>query len=148
MAFQGEYFNSIDAKGRASIPAEFRKVLESAYGDEQMVVTKNTENGLTVYPFSAWEGIVQKVQESPNSKRKKALLRFMVVPAKTVGFDAQGRIPIPLPLREFAGFEKDIVVMGMFDKVEIYSKSHYAAAIEQSRELLEEEPDFVDEMGL
>lgn len=148
MAFQGEHHNSIDAKGRASIPADFRKVLQSVYGDEQMVVTKNLENGLTAYPLSSWDAIVKKIQQSPNSKQKKALLRVVVAPSKVVSFDTQGRIPVPPALREFAGLEKDLVVLGVFDKIEIYNRSSYAAAIQQSIDVLDENLDYVDDVGL
>jgi MraZ protein len=69
MSFQGEYINSIDPKGRASIPARFREVLVGAYGDERVVVTKNLEDGLTAYPVPVWEQIRERVEKSPPSTR-------------------------------------------------------------------------------
>jgi len=148
MIFQGESFNTIDAKGRASIPVGLRDALKSGFGDEQLVVTKNREQGLTAYPLSAWEEIVKRIQAGPGSQKKTALMRLMVVPAKAVGFDAQGRIPLPAPLRDYAGLEKDIVVLGMDDKIEIYNRAQYLEAVEQSKSILEEDPDYVDQLGL
>src|SRR5690554_5357756 len=107
MNFQGEYNNSIDPKGRASIPARFREVLSASYGDERLVVTKNLENGLTAYPLSSWNDIVQKVQESPSSPEKNAVIRLMIAPATECAFDKQGRIQIPHALRAYAALEKE-----------------------------------------
>ena len=63
MIFQGEFKNSIDPKGRASIPAKFREVLNEVYGDDRLIVTKNLEDGLTANPPSSWKTIVQKVND-------------------------------------------------------------------------------------
>jgi len=62
MKFRGEFNNSIDPKGRASIPARFREVLNSEFDDEALVVTKNLEGGLSAYPVSAWQKIIDQVQ--------------------------------------------------------------------------------------
>ena len=148
MIFQGEYFNTIDAKGRASIPVAFRERLKSFCNDEQLVVTKNRERGLTAYPRSAWEQSLKQIQEMPASQKKTDLMRAIVVPAKELGFDAQGRIPLPGPLREFAGLEKDVVVIGLGDKIEIYNRAQYQATIDKSMGTLDEDPDYMAGLGL
>lgn len=147
MHFQGEYNNSIDPKGRASIPARFRDVLDSAFGDERLVVTKNLENGLTAYPLSSWGEIVERVQKSAPSQEKNAVIRLMIAPAAECVFDKQGRIQIPQALRTFAALEKEIVVVGLFEKIEIYSQARYAEVTRKSEELLQVAPQVVSGLG-
>ena len=148
MIFQGEFNNSIDPKGRASIPAKFREVLADAYGDEVLVVTKNVEGGLSAYPLSSWGKIVERVQQSPPGPEKNAVIRLIVAPATECAFDKQGRVLIPPALRSHAGLEKEIVVVGMFDKIDLYSQIKYAEVTRHSEALLQDSPDFVAGVGL
>jgi MraZ protein len=147
MNFQGEYNNSIDPKGRASIPARFRDVLSTSYGDERLVVTKNLENGLTAYPLSSWNEIVERVHQSAPSQEKNAVIRLMIAPAEECAFDKQGRIQIPHALRTFAALEKEIVVVGLFEKIEIYSQLKYAEVTRKSEELLQTAAQVVSGLG-
>lgn len=148
MIFQGEFNNLIDPKGRASIPAKFRDVLVDSYGDEQLMITKNFEGGLSAYPVSSWRKIVSRIQETPASQEKNATIRLMVAPATECPFDKQGRILIPPALRAHAGLEKEIVVVGMFEKIDLYSQAKYAEVTRQSEALLQGNPDFVASVGL
>jgi MraZ protein len=147
MSFQGEYINSIDPKGRASIPARFREVLVGAYGDERVVVTKNLEDGLTAYPFPVWEQIRERVEKSPPSPNKAAMVRVILAPATECAFDKQGRIQIPQALRSFAGLEKEIVVVGLIDKIELHSQVRYAEVSRRSQALLQADPQVVADFG-
>ncbi len=147
MSFQGEFINTIDPKGRASIPARFRESLLSTYGDERVVVTKNLENGLTVYPLSSWAQIKERVEKSPPTPHKLALTRALISPASECAFDKQGRIQIPQSLRTFAELEKEIVVVGLFDKIEVYSQVRYAEVSRRSQALLQAEPQVVADFG-
>jgi len=147
MSFQGEYINTIDPKGRASIPARFREVLVKAYGDERVVVTKNLEGGLTVYPLSSWTQIQERVEKSPASPQKNALIRTMIAPAAECSFDKQGRVQIPQSLRTHGELEKEIVVVGLFDKIEIYSQVRYAEVNRRSQALLQADPQVVADFG-
>lgn len=148
MIFQGESNNSIDLKGRASIPAKFREVLADSYGDECLMVTKNLEGGLSAYPASTWPEIVEKVRQIPAGNKKTATIRLMIAPAEKCPFDKQGRILIPPSLRSHAGLEKEIVVVGMFEKIDIYSHVKYADVTRNSEALLQEDPDFIASLGL
>ena len=147
MTFQGEFNNSVDPKGRASIPAKFREVLVSAYGDERLVVTKSWEDGLTAYPVSRWEELKKNVEKSPAGKQKNAALRIVIAPAVECGFDKQGRILIPESLRSYAALQKDIVVVGMVDKIEIYSQAKHAEVTRSSADFIKEDPQFMADMG-
>ena len=144
--FTGEYHNTIDTKGRASIPARFREVLNDC-GDECLVVTKNMEGGLTAYPQSEWSRILENVRNAPNSPNKTAMIRNLISPGVECTFDKQGRIQVPQSLRTHAGLEKDIVVVGLFEKIEIFSQVKYAEVTQKSGELLLADSQAVADMG-
>ncbi len=146
MNFTGEYHNSIDPKGRASIPARFREML-AQQGEERLVVTKNLDGGLTAYPPPIWHQAQEKVRNAPNSQAKTAIIRHMIAPAEECGFDKQGRIQVPQSLRTYAGLEKDIVVVGLFEKIEIYSQARFHEVSMSSAELLKADPQAVADMG-
>lgn len=146
MNFTGEYHNSIDPKGRASIPARFRELLVQQ-GDDRLVVTKNLEGGLSAYPPALWAQIEKNVQDQPNSQRKTAMIRMLIAPKAECSFDPQGRIQIPQSLRTHAGLEKDIVVVGLFEKIEIYSQLKFAEVTQKSGELLQSDLQSVADMG-
>lgn len=145
--FQGEFNNSIDPKGRTSIPAKLREVLGDVYGDECLVVTKNQEGGLSAYPQSSWEKKVEELNALPASPQKNALFRLIFAPATVCSFDKQGRVLIPPSLRSHAALEKDVVVVGLFDKIEIYSQVCYAEVTRKSEAVLQSDPQLVAEMG-
>jgi MraZ protein len=147
MNFQGEYNNTIDPKGRASIPARFRDVLAEVFHDERLVVTKNWEDGLSAYPAPHWDAIVEKVQNWPPGKQKTAAIQLMVAPAVVCSFDKQGRILVPEALRAHAGLQKEIVVVGMLDKIDIYSQSKHAEVTGKAMAFVKEDPQFMADMG-
>ena len=136
MKFSGEYNVSIDLKGRVSIPASFREELRQKYASEGLVVTRH-KNGLVAYPPSRWEEICANVfSMSPGSKRE-ANLRNRIAPAKECSFNAQGRVQIPQSLREHAGLDKDVVVIGMFEKIEIWSQVAHTLIAAESESMLD-----------
>ena len=147
MNFQGEYINLIDPKGRASIPSRFRETLNNAYGDDRLVVTKNIDGGLTAYPLSRWPQLVENVKSQPAGKNKTSIIRLIVSPAQECTFDKQGRIQIPLSLRSHANLTKEIVVVGHFDKIEIFNQSHYDQVTHNSESFLQENPQDMADMG-
>jgi MraZ protein len=147
MNFQGEYINLIDPKGRASIPSRFRETLNSVYGDDRLVVTKNSDGGLTAYPLSRWPQLVENVKSLPAGKPRTAMVRLLVSPAQECTFDKQGRIQIPLSLRSHASLTKEIVVVGHFDKIEIFSQSCYDQVTHNSESFLQENPQDMADLG-
>lgn len=147
MDFQGEYINLIDPKGRASIPSRFRETLNSVYGDDRLVVTKNSDGGLTAYPLSRWPQLVENVKSLPAGKPRTAMVRLLVSPAQECTFDKQGRIQIPLSLRSHANLTKEIVIVGHFDKIEIFNQSHYDQVTQRSESFLQDNPQDMAEMG-
>jgi len=136
MKFSGEFNVSIDLKGRVSIPASFRDELRDVYTSEGLVVTRH-KNGLVAYPPKRWEDICANVFAMPPGPKREANLRNRIAPAKECSFNAQGRIQIPQSLREHAGLEKDVVVIGMFEKIEIWSQQAHALIAAESEALLD-----------
>ena len=116
--FMGEYNHSIDAKGRLIVPSKFREQLGSEF-----VVTKGLDGCLFVYSHEEWQRIEESLREKPLTSRK--FLRFFFAGAATCEVDKQGRINLPANLREYAGIDKEVVSVGVFSRVEIWSKERY-----------------------
>ena len=112
----GEYFHSLDEKGRVNFPAKLRKEL----GD-QFVITKGLDGCLAAYSMPEWEKISEVVAGLPKAKARD-LKRFMFSSASVVTADKQGRVVVTPTLRAFAKIEKDIAVIGASDHVEIWDK--------------------------
>lgn len=120
--FMGEYNHSIDAKGRLIVPAKFREQL-----GETFVVTKGLDSCLFVYPNSEWELIQQKFHEMPStSKDARMFARFFFAGAAECEVDKQGRILLPKPLLDHAHLEKDVVLAGVMNRVEIWDSAAWA----------------------
>ena len=119
--FMGEYNHSIDTKGRLIVPAKFREQL----GDK-FIITKGLDGCLFVYSKEERQRIEESLKEKPlTSKDARKFLRFFFAGACECEVDKQGRILIPGNLREYAMIEKDIVSVGVFSRVEIWSKERY-----------------------
>ena len=118
--FMGEYNHSIDGKGRIIIPSKFRETL----GDE-FVVTQGLDGCLFVYPNDEWMNFVNQLKSLPGTKEARQLQRYFMAGAASCEVDKQGRILIPTKLREQAALEKDIVFVGVLNKIEIWSKERW-----------------------
>jgi len=136
MKFSGEYNVSIDLKGRISVPASFRDELRDHYTAESLFVTR-FKGGLVAYPPQRWNQICANVLAMPPGPNREANLRNRIAPAKECPFNAQGRIQIPQSLREHAGLDKDVVVIGMFEKIEIWSQQAHLRITGESETLLD-----------
>ncbi len=119
--FMGEYNHTIDTKGRLIIPSKFREQL----GDE-FVVTKGLDGCLFAYDNEEWKTFEQTLKSLPlTSKDARKFVRFFLAGADNAEIDKQGRILLPANLREFAGLEKDIVLAGVGNRIEVWSKERY-----------------------
>jgi mraZ protein len=118
--FMGEYVHTIDAKGRIIIPSKFREEL----GDE-FVITLGLDGCLFAYPYSEWQIFVEKLKTLPGTKEARQLQRYFMAGAAACQADKQGRILIPSKLREHAALEKDIVFVGVLNKIEIWDKERW-----------------------
>ncbi|MCR5397590.1 MAG: division/cell wall cluster transcriptional repressor MraZ [Lachnospiraceae bacterium] len=119
--FMGEYRHNIDEKGRLIVPAKFREAL-----GKEFVVTKGIDQCLFVYPLSEWKIIEEKFREAnTTTANARKFARFFFAGACNVEIDKQGRILLPNQLREFADLTKDIVTVGVLNRVEIWSGSKW-----------------------
>lgn len=126
--FRGEYQHAIDEKGRLIIPSRFREEL----GD-RFIATKGLDNCIWVFPFAEWESMEAKLLTLQITRPDaRAFVRFFSSGATECTFDKQGRILIPASLREYAGLEREVVVIGVITRAEIWSKSRWE---EYSRQL-------------
>lgn len=129
--FLGEYQHSVDAKGRVVLPAKFRDRLENG-----LVVTKGQERCLYVFPLDRWEEEVRKVNQLPRTdRRSRNYARSFFGAASDQALDKQGRIQVPQALRDYAALEKDVVVVGVADRVEIWDTESWAANSTEADEL-------------
>ena len=120
--FMGEYNHIIDAKGRLIIPARFRELL-----GEEFILTKGLDGCLSIYPMDAWEAFETKLRALPlTNKNARTFTRFFVAGATNCELDRQGRILVPQTLREFADLEKEVVLTGNLDRIEIWSKEKWS----------------------
>ena len=120
--FMGEYNHSIDAKGRLIIPARFRELL-----GEEFILTKGLDGCLSVYPMDEWKAFEEKLRALPlTNKNARTFTRFFVAGATNCELDRQGRVLVPQPLREFAGLEKEVVLTGNLNRIEIWSKEKWS----------------------
>ncbi|HHV85195.1 MAG TPA: division/cell wall cluster transcriptional repressor MraZ [Petrimonas sp.] len=114
----GEYLHTIDAKGRLILPAKFRAEL----GD-RLIVTKGLDTCVFVYGLEEWAILENKLKQLPLAKPEaRAFVRFFFAGAAELECDKQGRILLPNNLREYAQLDKDVVVIGVSNRVEIWSK--------------------------
>jgi MraZ protein len=119
--FMSEYQHNIDAKGRLFIPARFREGLGDSF-----IITKGLDGCLFVYTREEWDALEQKLRSLPFTKGDaRAFVRFFFSGAAICEVDKQGRILIPGNLREYAGLEKDVVIIGVSTRVEIWSKNKW-----------------------
>lgn len=122
--FRGRYQHQIDMKGRLSVPSRFREILTTNY-DERLIIT-NFDQCLWAYPVPEWQALEMKVGAmSQFSEEIKALQRFFISAGCECPIDKQGRILIPPSLREYAGMERDVVIVGMTKKFELWSKERW-----------------------
>lgn len=119
--FIGEYQHSIDPKGRVIIPSKFRDGL-----GEKFIVTKGLDECLFAYSSEEWSNIETKLKSLPfTDKDVRAFVRFFFAGAAECETDKQGRILIPQNLREHAGLDKEIYVIGVSTRVELWDKSRW-----------------------
>jgi len=114
--FIGEYEHSIDPKKRLALPAKFRVELGS-----RVVVTRGLDHSLFVYPLPVWEKLAEKLGTLPiGEKETRSFTRLILAGASDVELDSQGRVLIPEYLKGAAGLKKDVTIVGLYNRVEIW----------------------------
>lgn len=139
--FMGQFEHTIDAKGRTIVPVKYREDL----GDE-FIVTWGPDGCLYLYPQQEWEQFAHKLRSLPSSQKTRRIQRQFLSMAMEVALDKQGRILIPSKLREIAKLDKDLVFIGMMNRVEIWDRSTLESQEQEEDEIALEEA--MDDLGI
>lgn len=143
--FIGEYSHTIDQKGRLAIPFRFRKYLRIG-----AIVAKGLiDKCLSLYPKEEWEKLANKLTSLPISDPKaRAFTRLIFSGAIEVSFDRQGRILLPLYLREYAGLKNQAVIAGVYTRIEIWNKKAWDQYKNQSEKESKDISSHMKELGV
>jgi MraZ protein len=122
--FRGSFVHTIDEKGRVIIPAKFRDVIKAGGGDGVMV--SKMDNSLFAYTYEEWSKIENKILAlAEKSEYMRRFRRVFIGGAFDCNCDKQGRILIPPILRYYSGIDKEIVLVGVLDHFEIWSRENW-----------------------
>ncbi|MEO7769189.1 MAG: division/cell wall cluster transcriptional repressor MraZ [Ferruginibacter sp.] len=129
IGFLGEYEVTMDAKGRFLLPAGFKKQLVE--GGSQFVINRGIEVCMSLYPLQSWEPIFSEVSKLNEFDPKvRQFRRYFLNGATQLELDSAGRLLIPKSLMEYAGLEKDVVLVSAVDNIEIWDKTNYTKFFE------------------
>lgn len=135
--FIGEYKHNIDEKGRLAIPVKFRSDLAKG-----AVVTRGLDTSLFLFPKEEWDKLAEKLASLPlGQSNSRAIARLMLAGAMDVEMDKQGRVVLPEYLRTYAGMKKQVVLAGLYNRLEIWEQKkweEYKAATEKDAEEIAE----------
>lgn len=128
----GEFHHNIDEKGRIIIPSKFREELGNNF-----IITRGLEECLFIYSMENWNKITSKLNSLPFTKRDaRSFTRFFLSGATAAEFDKQGRINITSPLVSYAELKKECVIIGVGDRLEIWSSEKWNNFYEENKENL------------
>ena len=135
--FLGEFSHNLDDKGRLTIPAKFRDELAGG-----LVITRGIDRCLAVYPRQGWDALAERIAQLPLTQRDaRNFSRLMFSGAADFIPDRQGRVLIPQGLREYAGLDSEAVIIGLYDRLEIWNPELWA----QVKSEVEENPESIAE---
>lgn len=121
--FQGAHAYHIDEKGRLKMPADFAQELGPSF-----TITRGSKDCLWAMPPAAWASMVERLRSSSiMDQRMLALQRWFIGSAQTLSLDGQGRVTMPPVLREFAGIRHEVIMVGIGDKIEVWSRERWDA---------------------
>ena len=147
LRFAGEYCKSLDLKNRVNIPAKFRKALDPV-NDKTFVITRGFDRCLVLYPIYEWNIVEQQLSSLSSIRNKhRSFVRSVVRHASYVQYDAQGRVIIAEELKNFSSIEKDVIIIGMINKIEIWAPEALEEHDKSSNQA-EEFDDLADDISL
>lgn len=145
--FRGRHNHQVDTKGRISVPSRFRDVLASE-GDERLIIT-NFDQCLWAYPVKEWLSLEEKVSARPQfAEEIKALQRVFMSAAVECPIDKQGRILVPPSLREYAAISRDVAIVGMGRRFELWARERWLVVFASAQQKLDEMGQKLAELGL
>jgi len=141
--FLGEYQYNLDSKGRIAIPAKFRKDLEGA------IMTRGLDFCLFIYSAKDWEKLAQKLIALPLAQsNSRAFVRLMLSGAADLTLDNQGRVLIPDYLRKYAGLKKEVVIAGLYNRLEIWDQEKWNEYKRKTESASEEIAEKLNQLGI
>lgn len=142
--FMGEFHHALDPKGRVFIPAKLRDTL-----GEKCVVTRGLDQCLFVYTESEWASVERKLKQLPMTQSDaRAFVRFFFSGAVNIDLDKQGRVMLPVNLREYASLDKDAVIIGVSSRIEIWSKEMWEKYMTNAAESFEAIAEKIVDLGI
>jgi MraZ protein len=145
--FRGRFEHSIDDKGRLSIPARFREIIVDNHNGR--IVLTNLPRCLVIYTSEEWEAIEAKASNlSALKSNVQAFLRYFYSGATECDLDRQGRILIPPTLRNAAGLDRQVVLAGMLNKIEIWGQNQWKEEIQHAMDNFDQISEELSEFGL
>lgn len=142
--FIGEYQHSIDDKGRVAVPAKFRATL-----GEHAIVTRGLDRCLFIFSAAEWEGLAKKLVALPLAQaNSRAFTRLMLAGAMEVDLDSQGRMLVPDYLRVYAYLKKQIIVAGLYNRIELWDEAAWKKYKTQTESDSDEIAERLSELGI
>lgn len=145
--FRGRYEHSVDDKGRLSIPSRFREIL--ARRRQRVLILTDFDSCVAAYPLDEWRQLEERIRkQSTLQKDVRAFLRLFYSGATESPVDGQGRILVPPHLRERAGVTREVMIIGVLNKIEIWSKARWEEFLARSPVTFEDVAARLAEFGI
>ena len=129
----GEYYHALDEKNRLFIPAKLRKAFNKG---EKLVLSRGLDGCLFLFPRNEWQNLENKAKSLPITARDaRAFTRHLFSGASLCTIDAQGRIPFPSHLKDYAGVVKEVVIIGVSNRIEIWAKQKWEKYFNKTEDL-------------
>ncbi len=142
--FVGEFSHNLDDKGRLTIPAKFRDELAGG-----LVITRGIDRCLSVFPRQGWDNLAEKIAALPLTQRNaRNFSRLMFSGAADFIPDRRGRVLIPQGLRAYAGLDNEAIIIGLYDRLEIWNLENWTAVIAEVEEDRESIAEQLQELGI
>ena len=125
-SFSGKYYYTVDPKGRIIIPAPFREIITSNYSSKLYITNAPFDRCLFIYPMEEWNKLQEQIRTKPKSDEAiRFFLRRVIASATETEMDRQGRILVPIALREDANINSNVVMAGQIERIELWDRSEW-----------------------
>ncbi len=133
-AFSGKYYYTVDPKGRIIIPAPFREIISSNYSTKLYITNAPFDKCLYIYPMEEWNKLQDQVRTKPRSDEAiRFFLRRVVASAIEMEMDKQGRVLVPVALREDANINSNVVMAGQIERIELWDRNEWDALFDPEK---------------
>ena len=130
----GTYTHNLDQKNRLAIPAKIRAELGESF---ILTVSPNGERCLLAYTFDGWDRVMERINDQPSSEELMLTQRFIYMNSDKIDLDGQGRMTIPAQFMQAAGFQKEVRILGVGERVEFWDPNEFRAMEERNRALMQ-----------